>query len=676
MTCPACPSPAPGPPGPAWAGLLTLLLLPACQDSGGWNPLEIHARLREERRHIQQAEEELQRLPEPRTVAQSHQRIGYHGRPGSPAWIQLDLGRNLLPDEVILLPARVSDPAAADPPGGFPPEVSLSLSETGAEGSFVPLAEWREESDGAGRDLMLLRLRNEPRISGHHLRIEVTGSRTGSRRPFFTLGEIVVLEGGANRALGSRVTTGPSIENAPRWSAANLTDGYLWCGSLAGVEKSTQNGFHSAIENTPQAVPKWVEVDLGRSLPLDEIRLVPARPPDYADISGFGFPPSFEVLLLNADGTVAAKLFEGALVNPGDATVCLPAQGITARRVRVTATSLWQRSQDYIFALAELQAFSGGENVALGKAVQASDEVTSAIWSKPALVDGFSSQRSLLDWPAWLEAVERRSHLEGNLPSLKRQAARSEEEFQTSLLRSSAAFTTAAFLSGLAAFLGLRWQQSRERSRLRQRIAQDLHDEMGSQLSHLALLADVAGREARQEGGSSASFDSIAHEARDLQHTMRDLVWLLEPQSGAAGDFTARLRSTCQRLLAPAIADIQIQVEGRPPSAVLPLEWTRDLLLFIKEALNNCARHSQARTASIQMIWTDGHFEWRLTDDGTGFDEHAPGFEAGAGLRNLRLRAVSLQADLTLASTPEVGTQIRLVVPLPKPRPFPLFHRR
>lgn len=653
----------------AWRGVVLLLSLwlTAC-DETGWNPFQIHRDVRHWRQVIKESDEELATLPDPHTVAQAHQRIGFHGRPGSPAWIMLDLGHSVTPDEVVLISARVSDPAPDDPVGGFPPEVSCWISESGEPGSFNRMAEWREVFEGVGRDLPFLRLPNQG-YSGRHVRIEVRGSRARARGQFFTLGEVVVLEKGVNQALGQPVTTGPSIENLPRWTAANLTDGYLWCGSLTGVEKSGMNGFHSAIETSPEAVPKWVEVDLGESMPVDEIRLVPARPADFADIAGFGFPPSFQVMAMGENGDESRILQEGDLPNPGDASVCIPGKGVSARRIRVVATSLWQRSQDYIFALAEMQVFSKGKNVALGKIVSSSDAVTSGIWAPSALVDGFSSQRVLLDWPTWLDAVERRTSLERNRASGLVNLSMSEAKFQQSLLRGIFILTLTLILLGLGFLFFYHGHQTRERARLRQRIAQDLHDEMGSQLSHLALLAE-AGERQSDKSETAPSFANIANEARDLQHTMRDLVWLLEPQSGDACDFAVRLRTTCQRLLEPAIQDIRIEVSGTPPNRHLPLEWTRDLLLLVKESVNNCARHSQASKAHIKLSWTDTTFEWSLVDDGQGFDENAPDFESGAGLRNLRLRAVSLRAELRIISKLGSGTLIHLTVPLPKQRSF------
>jgi len=151
---------------------------------------------------------------------------------------------------------------------------------------------------------------------------------------------------------------------------------------------SPSNGYHSAIEAKPD-VTKWVEVDLGRAVPIDEVRLLPARPTDFRDSPGFGFPGKYRV---DADTTV---LIDRDAANPGDVAVVIPAKGVRARVVRVTAERLWERTKDYVFALAELEVLSGGQNVAAGATVRSLDSIEAGRWSRRFLVDGYDSRAAL-----------------------------------------------------------------------------------------------------------------------------------------------------------------------------------------------------------------------------------------------------------------------------------------
>jgi hypothetical protein len=181
--------------------------------------------------------------------------------------------------------------------------------------------------------------------------------------------------------------------------------------------KSPSNGYHSHIEPEP-SVTKWVQVDLGRSVALDEVRLVPARPTDFPDTPGFGFPVRFKVELSDDEqftkSALLADYTSADFKNPGDNPLLLPVRGGQAsdgttpvsspqppgdaiRYIRVTATRLWERTRDYVFALAELQAFADGTNVSRGSAVTAHDSIEAGRWAMKNLVDGYSSRARLED---------------------------------------------------------------------------------------------------------------------------------------------------------------------------------------------------------------------------------------------------------------------------------------
>ena len=165
-----------------------------------------------------------------------------------------------------------------------------------------------------------------------------------------------------------------------------------------GAPVSPTNGYHSGISATAE-VTKWVQVDLGKSLPLDEVRLFPARPTDFPDTPGFGFPARFRVEASDTpDFRTARALADQTAAdfpNPGDEPVRVRSAGVTARYVRVTATRLWRRTGDYVFALAELQVDAGGRAVACGAEVAALDSIEAGRWSTHHLVDGFDSRHPL-----------------------------------------------------------------------------------------------------------------------------------------------------------------------------------------------------------------------------------------------------------------------------------------
>lgn len=161
-------------------------------------------------------------------------------------------------------------------------------------------------------------------------------------------------------------------------------------------EKSPSNGYHSGIANV-RDVEKWVQVDLGASQTMDGIRLVPARPVDFPDTPGFGFPVRFKVEISDtvdfSDAQVVVQHTEKDFSNPGDVPFEISNLDLKARYVRVTATRLWERTADYVFALAELEILQDGKNLALGGGIESLDTIETGLWGRARLVDGYDSRR-------------------------------------------------------------------------------------------------------------------------------------------------------------------------------------------------------------------------------------------------------------------------------------------
>ncbi|MDB5298736.1 MAG: hypothetical protein JWO87_399, partial [Phycisphaerales bacterium] len=164
---------------------------------------------------------------------------------------------------------------------------------------------------------------------------------------------------------------------------------------LAEAVERPEFGYHSGIEPT-QGTTKWVQVDLGRSMPIRDIVLVGAHDTFNGIGAGFGFPVRFKVEAGDdpAFGVGVATIVDrtGADVpNPGVTPLTLKAGGKSARFVRVTATRLAPRQNDFIFALGELLVLTpDGTNAAFGKEVSAFDSIEAPVrWSKKNLVDGY-----------------------------------------------------------------------------------------------------------------------------------------------------------------------------------------------------------------------------------------------------------------------------------------------
>ncbi|HWB11793.1 MAG TPA: PSD1 and planctomycete cytochrome C domain-containing protein [Pirellulales bacterium] len=204
------------------------------------------------------------------------------------------------------------------------------------------------------------------------------------------------------QALASEVRQqrSPEIEALDTQMAA--TEQELSALPIEPGEASPTLGYHSQIMPTPEST-KWVQVDLGRSLPLDDVVLVPAHVVYGGHPGpGFGFPARFRVELSDDPTFATSQLLAdetGAdYPHPGDTPYRIHAEGKGGRYLRITATRLWKRTGDWIFALAELLAFADGRNAAAGCDVSALDSIEAPPgWAKRNLVDGFSSRERITD---------------------------------------------------------------------------------------------------------------------------------------------------------------------------------------------------------------------------------------------------------------------------------------
>ncbi len=172
-----------------------------------------------------------------------------------------------------------------------------------------------------------------------------------------------------------------------------------WKAELAALPADMPSktlGYHSQIMPA-QNETKWVQVDLGARATIDQIVLVPAHVVYGGHPGpGFGFPTRFKVEVSDASDFAEARTFvdhtTADFPHPGDKPYRIATSGAAGRYVRVTATKLWKRTNDWIFALSELMVISGSQNLAADKSVTSLDSIEAPpSWAMKNLVDGFSS---------------------------------------------------------------------------------------------------------------------------------------------------------------------------------------------------------------------------------------------------------------------------------------------
>jgi ligand-binding sensor domain-containing protein/signal transduction histidine kinase len=220
-------------------------------------------------------------------------------------------------------------------------------------------------------------------------------------------------------------------------------------------------------------------------------------------------------------------------------------------------------------------------------------------------------------------------------------------------------------LIGLAIYATHRSRVARlvELERVRTRIASDLHDDIGANLSLIAMLSDVArGNLKGDDQRMKEWFSTIATTSRDTVDAMSDIVWAVNPSRDHLRDLTQRMRRFAEDLLCAR----GIELEFRPPDSNRDVrvgaDVRREVFLILKESVNNIASHSACTLAVIELQLERAWLVLQVRDDGCGFDLN--GDRGGNGLASMRQRAKKLGGSLDLSSANGNGTTLILRVPL------------
>ncbi|MFL6289614.1 MAG: two-component regulator propeller domain-containing protein, partial [Thermoanaerobaculia bacterium] len=220
-----------------------------------------------------------------------------------------------------------------------------------------------------------------------------------------------------------------------------------------------------------------------------------------------------------------------------------------------------------------------------------------------------------------------------------------------------------ALAGGTAALYRYRVSHLLAIERMRTRIATDLHDDLGSSLSRISILSELARRRTEGDPDGARLVSDIGETAREMMNSLGESIWAIDPRRDDLRSLATRIRRFAGDLLESHGIAWSLQA---PPDAeeikLSPVE-RRQLYLVFKEALHNAARHSAASAVSMSLAVKGSRLTAKIRDDGRGFDEPAEG-ETRHGLGSMSARAADLGGRLTIESASGRGTEVRLEVPL------------
>lgn len=308
--------------------------------------------------------------------------------------------------------------------------------------------------------------------------------------------------------------------------------------------------------------------------------------------------------------------------------------------------------------------------------------------SHHALAQFYSKQNDFkkayehLDIYGQLEDATRGESVDAQLRKLEEQYANEKHDREMALFRKDQELKTAEFerrqavqagviialISILAIGLLLvnRYQviskskRTAEIERMRNAIARDLHDDIGSTLSSINIMSQLAMREGQAD--ASKHFTKIAEQSGRMMESMSDIVWSITPGNDSLEHVVSKMKEFAAEILEPKNITYRFTGEASLKNTKLSLEKRKNLFLIFKEAVNNAAKYSGATDLEIIFVRQGNTLSLSVSDNGGGFE---PGrVKAGNGLKNMKDRASALRARFDFVTRVSEGTRVALEVPI------------
>jgi len=231
-----------------------------------------------------------------------------------------------------------------------------------------------------------------------------------------------------------------------------------------------------------------------------------------------------------------------------------------------------------------------------------------------------------------------------------------------------------AFTAGVAGTVGLVMRRRQRRrieqleylrvlERERARIAQDLHDDLGTSLTEINFLSAMAGSPSSSPAEAKHSLASINEKSLELVKALDEIVWAVNPQNDSLSNLINYLCLFAQDYLRPASIQCRLDVPTGLPDLPLNAEQRHTLFLVTKEVLANAAKHSAASEMRLRVALERSVLTLVLEDNGRGFDRATLKGNRN-GLKNIETRMRHLGGCATIWGVVGQGTRVELELPL------------
>jgi two-component system, NarL family, sensor histidine kinase UhpB len=201
-----------------------------------------------------------------------------------------------------------------------------------------------------------------------------------------------------------------------------------------------------------------------------------------------------------------------------------------------------------------------------------------------------------------------------------------------------------------------------EIEKIRNNIARNLHDDIGSTLTSINILSKVALQQAAGDERIVRDLEKIKDRSATIMECMGDIVWAINPANDPLDRTILKMKEFAAEILEEAGIGFTFQEDDKLADCTLGVTERKNIYLIFKESIHNMVKYSGATEADITLQKTANRFSLKISDNGKGFDTTRQ--HAGNGLKNMQGRASEMNAVLVVDSSPATGTCVYVAVPI------------
>lgn len=189
----------------------------------------------------------------------------------------------------------------------------------------------------------------------------------------------------------------------------------------------------------------------------------------------------------------------------------------------------------------------------------------------------------------------------------------------------------------------------------RNRISRDMHDDLGSGLTIIAILSEVVKKQLTNPAKAKETLEKIAVSSRDLVDNLQDIIWVLNPQNDTLESLSSYIREYGLKYFELLSMQLEFTYPEQFSGLHLSEEQRRNIFLTVKESFNNIAKYAWCNKVTVKIEETDNLFQLSIRDDGKGFDVSQVRLFAN-GLKNMQNRIEQVGGSYSIHSEPGKGT--------------------